>query len=141
MINNVKKSKCPLYTKYTGIKTRCYNPNNKDYPRYGGRGIKCDWNCYYDFEKDMLSSYKKGLTLDRIDVNGNYSKENCRWATRKIQQNNKRDNVIIEFNGQKKTLSEWSETLKVKRYVINNRLIRGWSIELLLTQPVRKYRD
>lgn len=72
------------------MKQRCNNPKSKDYKYYGGRGIKCEWNNFDDFYKDMKKGYKENLTIDRIDVNKNYCKENCRWVVKNLQQQNRR---------------------------------------------------
>lgn len=87
-----------LYKRYYSIMNRCNSKKNKDYKNYGGRGIKVEWNSFKEFNDDMYQSYlehvkihgKKQTSLDRIDVNGNYCKENCRWATYKIQATNRR---------------------------------------------------
>lgn len=100
--------------------TRCYNSNYKYFYAYGGRGISvCDeWqgrDGYMRFsEWAKNSGYADNLTLDRIDVNGNYCPSNCRWATMKQQQNNRTNNARFTFNGETKTLAEWAETLGVK---------------------------
>lgn len=132
-------SRSNFYRVYRGLKTRCENSNNKDYKHYGERGIKCEWKSFEEFKNDMFNIYQDGLTLERIDVNGNYSKENCRWATRKEQARNRTNNHTIEYMGQKKSLSEWAEFLGVNRYLIEIRLKRGWDINLAFMLPKRIY--
>lgn len=130
-----KKTK-PLWSTWSSMKDRCSNPNNVKYAIYGERGISvCDWWLKYkNFERDMLSTYKKGLTLDRIDGDKGYYKENCRWATPKEQARNMRTNRIIEYNGEKRCLSEWSEVLDIPHSTLWNRLgPLGWSVEKAFT--------
>lgn len=104
-----------LYEVWCCMKQRCYNPNNKSYQRYGGRGIIiCDeWlNDYSAFRKwSMENGYKDNgeLSIDRIDNNGNYEPNNCRWVDIKIQANNKSSNITITHNGKTQTLQQWSE--------------------------------
>lgn len=107
------------------MKQRCLNPANvRDFPNYGGRGIViCDeWMSFDNFKKDMYDSWQSGLTLDRSDVNGNYCKENCRWATRKRQNNNTRANKYLTYEGVTRTLSEWASFLGIKRSTLSMRL-------------------
>mgnify|MGYP006921364745 CR=1 FL=1 len=128
----------PFYKAWGRMKERCNNPNFNKYSNYGGRGIKYSeqWEKYKNFEKDMLSSWKQGLSLDRIDVNGNYCKENCRWITMKEQQNNRRDNRVVEYAGQEKTLAEWAEILELPYGTIHRRLTHGMSVEMAFDTPL-----
>jgi len=126
----------PLYRLYYGIIGRCTNKNEKCYKHYGGRGIKCEWNKFIDFYNDMAGTYKKGLEIDRIDVNGNYCKENCRWATRKEQMNNYRNNIIIEYEGSKYTLSEFSEKSGINKERLRYRVKAGVSKDKLLLKGI-----
>lgn len=104
------KTETAEYVVWCQIKARCYNSANINYSNYGGRGIKvCDrWlHSFENFINDMGERPSKDYSIDRIDVNGDYSPENCRWATSLEQANNKRNNIIISHNGQTKTLAEW----------------------------------
>ena len=105
-----------------------------NYIYYGAKGISVceEWmQSFINFyEWAMLNGYNDNLTLDRIDPNGNYEPNNCRWVTMKQQDNNRTDNIKIEFMGEVKTIPEWAELLNLKQYVIRNRLKRGWSVDL-----------
>lgn len=128
----------PVYAVYKQMLQRCENPNSQAYENYGGRGIKvCDeWHTFEKFFADM-GDRPKGFSIDRIDVNGNYCKENCRWVVSKVQNNNKRNNRHIEFNGETHTLGEWAEKLGVEWTILRNRIdYYNWSIEKALTTPV-----
>ncbi len=139
------KTHSRLYAIWCDMKQRCLNPNEKTYFRYGGRGITiCDeWrDDFASFERwAMQSGYDKKAprgqcTLDRVDVNGNYCPENCRWTTNKVQCNNKRSNRYLEFNGEKHTIAEWSDIMGINQSTISVRLSRyGWSVKEALTIP------
>lgn len=125
------------YHSWAGLRDRCENPNNKDYPRYGGRGIKvCKrWLKFENFLDDLGDRPSPKHSIDRVDSNGNYCKENCRWATTKEQGNNRRNNVLLFYQGETKTVTEWSETVGIKMTTIHARLRRGWSVERALSVP------
>jgi hypothetical protein len=127
------------YRRWAAMKERCYSKNNKHYKDYGGRGITvCDrWlNHPAVFIADM-GLCPKGFSIDRLDNNLGYSKDNCVWASAKQNANNTRRNLLIEFNGTTKTLSQWAEETGLKRESIKGRLNRGWSIEKALTRKSR----
>lgn len=118
------------YTIWHLMKGRCLNKKNKDYIHYGGRGIKiCErWKDFNNFYIDM-GKRPNGLTLERVDNNKGYLKENCRWATRKEQGNNQRTNRMITFNGEIRTLSQWSDILKIPYSRLSSRLNKlAWSV-------------
>lgn len=129
----------PLYKAYQNAKNRCISTSGKDYPLYGGRGIEFKWKSFIEFYNDMYSGWKPGLTLERIDVNGDYCKENCRWATRKEQARNRTNNRLLRYSGQEKPLSAWAELIGVSPYILTNRLNRGWSITKAFSVPIRTY--
>lgn len=130
---NIKHGKrnTTLYNVWCGMKYRCTNKNRYDYNSYGGRGIEVckewlnDFQTFYDWA--ISNGYKKGLEVDRIDVNGNYEPCNCRLITHRDNCNNKRNNVYITFNGNTKTMSQWSEELNIPYASIKDRHLRGWS--------------
>jgi len=126
--------KHPLYKMWQGMLRRCKNPKDFAYHNYGGRGIKsCDrWKDINNFLEDMYSSYQPGLELDRINVNGDYEPENCRWVTRKQNMNNMRRNRIVEYNGISKTVSEWSDELDIHYKTLLARLNK-WNVEKSFT--------
>jgi hypothetical protein len=102
------------YDIWRGIKKRCLNPNSKEFKNYGGRGIDvCErWIVFKNFSEDM-GERPKDMTIERINNNKGYYKENCRWATRMEQGSNKRNNVFIKFNGKTQTLAQWSREMKI----------------------------
>ena len=122
-----------LYYEWTRIKARCYNNNTYNYGDYGGRGIiMCnEWNMSFERFRDwaLANGYTDELSIDRIDVNGNYEPSNCRWATSKEQSNNRRNNIIVEINSEKKTLKQWCEIYDKDYKMVHNRIRRsGWNI-------------
>ena len=132
-------SKERLYFIWKGIRKRCNNPNEKAYKNYGGRGIKlCDeWNNYENFREWALShGYRDDLTIDRIDVNGNYKPSNCRWATMKEQARNKQNTIYISYKGLTKTLVEWAEDIGINETTLRHRILDyKWSVEKSFTSP------
>jgi hypothetical protein len=123
-----------------GMKIRCYNTNDPHYPRWGGRGIyvcdewKEDFLAFYNWAHK--NGYKKGLSLDRIDNDGPYSPDNCRWATREEQMNNTRHNKFITFEGKTLGVIQWGKDLGINPKVLRHRMERGWTDEEIITVPV-----
>ena len=121
------------------MKARCGNPNNQDYGRYGGRGIKIEWRNFDHFWADMGEDWKKGLEIDRRDNDGNYSAANCRWATREEQMNNTRRCLFIEYRGERLTLKQWATRLGLNYQTIASRVYEGkWEPLEAITTPIRK---
>lgn len=121
-----------IYDTWRSMKKRCYLKSSHNYKNYGARGIKvCDeWLDPDTFYKwSMENGYDDNLTLDRIDVNGNYESSNCRWVDVKTQQNNKRNNKYIIYNGVTKTMSEWAKYFDIDYTLLKSRLLSGWSFE------------
>ena len=122
-----------LYSIYNNIKTRCYNETDSHYERWGGRGIKmCDeWRESYDAFKEwaLANGYEDNLTIERIDNDGDYCPENCKWITHKQQARNKRNNHFLTYNGERKCLGEWCEIYNIPRSTLWNRVDRGWTPE------------
>ena len=125
------KTESKIYQLWSSMKSRCFNKNEPAYKNYGERGITiCDrWMDFQNFYSDM-GDCPIGMTLDRVDNNGNYSPENCRWASWKEQQNNRRNNKFILHKGEYKTISQWFPNINVKEYrKIHRRIKSGWNIE------------
>ena len=130
-----------LYHIWNRMKDRCYNENHKSYKDYGGRGVVvCDeWNDFKCFEEWAITNgYDDDLTIDRIDVNGNYEPSNCKWSTKKEQANNKRNNHFVTCNGERRTITEWAEITGVTTQTIYKRLRRGWSPERAVSEKPHK---
>lgn len=126
-----------LYHIWQSMKQRCYNPNMKRYEDYGGRGIKvCDeWNDFINFYNWAINNgYAYNLSIDRINLDGDYEPQNCRWSTPKEQDNNRRNNVFITFNGKTQTIAQWSEETGIKYETLRSRIRRGLSIEQIFNK-------
>lgn len=123
-----------LYSIWYSMIRRCSNPNDADYKNYGGRGIHvCDrWKDISNFIADMDESFRKGLSIERIDVNKGYSKDNCKWATPAEQANNKRNNVKIKYMGKIITINDFAKITNQKRSTIYMRKRRGWTDEEII---------
>lgn len=135
------KDRNRLYQIWADMKHRCNSPKARAWKNYGGRGIKvCEaWNHYEMFKLWALANgYQDNLTLDRIDVNGDYEPSNCRWATYKQQANNTRKNINLTLQGKTQSLQQWAEELGIPRTTIVNRLRRGWSVEDALKKDAKE---
>lgn len=143
-------SNSKLYRAWASMKSRCSNPNDPNYERYGARGITVceDWVGFAKFKEWALangyeeaSNHLKECSLDRIDNNGNYEPNNCRWATAKEQTNNTRKNVRIQYNGEEHTLAEWARIKGMSYTTFMNRYYRGWDFERIMETPKGNYRE
>lgn len=131
-------SKTRMYQLWAGMKARCYRKTSPDYPQWGGRGISVcpQWrDSFEQFLADM-GDRPKGATLDRIDNDGNYEPGNCRWASRKEQNRNRRDNLQLTMNGETRCVNEWAEHLGIDASTFRARIRRGWSIEKAAKVPI-----
>lgn len=132
------KTRTRIYRAWSNMKKRCNNEQHKDYRNYGGRGIKyCEkWETFDGFYDDMGEEYADNLTIDRIDVNGDYTKANCRWITVKEQGNNKRNTRYFEYKGEILTLTDIADKYGVKYKLMKDRInTLGWSIEQAVEEP------
>ncbi len=119
------------YTIWIDMVRRCTNPKIKQYKNYGGRGIKIceEWLNFETFFNDM-GDRPEGMSLDRINSDGDYCKENCRWVDNMTQQSNKRNNTYVEFNGERNTLAQWGRILDMDPKLLRSRIFRSkWPIE------------
>ena len=132
-----------LYKIYKSMVLRCNYKKNENYYLYGGRGISVceEWKQFDAFcDWALANGYNETAnfgecTLDRIDSNGNYTPENCRWVSMKVQNNNRRNNHRVTFNGETKTVTQWEELMGLWHGAINYRLSRGWSVEDAICKP------
>lgn len=130
-----------LYVVWFDMKRRCFDERDPAYKNYGQRGISVckEWResfvCFKEWAEN--NGYRPQLTLERIDNNGNYHPDNCKWVTMKEQSNNRRNNINITFNGQTKTLKQWSESIGLGYNTLWQRWKAGWDIPTLLQTPQR----
>ena len=141
--SEIKYSKTKLYKVWQAMKSRCTNPHDENYFRYGGRGIKVceDWESCFKvfFEWSLNNGYEEGLTIDRINNDEGYSPTNCRWTSRIVQQNNIRSNHLIEYNGEKRSISEWARIVGISQGTLSHRILNGWDVEkALFTEPLSR---
>lgn len=131
-------SEHPMYNVYRSMINRCYDKKNSQYINYGQKGITvCDrWLASFDNFLEDMGVRPDCYSIDRIDNNGNYEKENCRWATNKQQCRNTSRNKLIVFNGETKCVVEWAEMFGLKASVIYKRLARGWDVSKSLEAPL-----
>lgn len=136
------KRHTPEYETWAHILQRCHNPNDTGYYKYGARGITvCDrWrDSFENFLADMGKRPSPRHSIDRIDNNGTYSPDNCRWATKNVQANNTRRNHILTYNGRSQTMTEWAIEVDIPYSVLIQRINKlHWTVERALTEPVRK---
>lgn len=129
----------PEYNSWSSMKARCDNPKSSNYKQYGARGIKYikEWEDFSIFYKDM-GARPRGTTLDRLNNNKGYSKENCRWSTFKQQNRNTRKNVLFIIDDIQMTIAEAAELHSINKATVYDRLKNGWDINRALKQPVKK---
>lgn len=134
------QSRTSLYRRWIDIKIRCTDPNSQKYKYYGAKGIECcaEWEQFLPFyEWAMANGYEQELQIDRINNNGNYSPDNCRFVTSKENINNRGCTVYCEINGIKKPINYWAEKIGISRNTLLHRINLGWENEQLL-QPSRR---
>ena len=128
-----------LYHIWFDMKRRCYQKQNKRWEKYGGRGIEVcpEWlnNFQAFFDWSMSNGYADNLTIDRINMDGDYSPDNCRWADIIQQANNRSNNHYITYHGVTKTMMEWSKDMKLNYSTLRRRIRAGWDVEDALERP------
>jgi len=131
----------PIYNVWRAMRQRCLNKTSTNYPNYGGRGISiCQrWDEFENFLADM-GDRPSGHSLERIDNNGPYAPDNCRWATKRDQQRNRRDVRPLTFQGRTMLMTDWAQAVGIKFNTIQARLdVYGWSVERALSTKPRDW--
>ena len=140
-MSNISRTK--LYGIWNSMRQRCVNPNTEHYCNYGGRGIcVCDeWNTYRNFHNwAMKTGYREGLSIERINVNGNYCPENCMWIPLKNQQCNRTNTRYIVYHGVQYTFKKLEQLTNIPARTLKGRYERGWSAEAIVETPYKKYK-
>ncbi|MGE6612526.1 hypothetical protein ACQKFG_18590 [Peribacillus sp. NPDC076916] len=133
-----------LYDIWIAMKSRCENPKNTNYHHYGGREIKVcnEWREFENFMEWALNNgYTDELSIDRIDVNGDYEPSNCQWVTQKVQMNNTRRTKKLTYDGVTMSLTMWAEEVGISQQTLTQRIKSGWSIDKALTTPTRRNKE
>jgi hypothetical protein len=136
--NAARANPSPEYRAWSAINRRCSDTNHSRYADYGGRGIQVLWKSFDEFLKAMGKQPSAGHSIDRVDVNGHYCTENCRWASPKEQSRNKRDTQWVEWNGRRQSLADWADETGISHSTLYHRLVKqNWPIEqALTTKPI-----
>lgn len=132
-----------LHKIWSAIKYRCYGVNGEDYSYYGGRGIQMcpEWKNDYSIFREwaLINGYNDKLSIDRIDVNGNYEPNNCRWVDMHTQAQNKRNIPLYTYKGETHCMTEWARLLNIPRGLLKDRIIKlGWDFESAIKVPIRQ---
>lgn len=126
---------------FASMKQRCHNPNSKFYEYYGGKGVTIDTAWLSDsssfYQWAYQTNYKSGLTIDRIDANGNYEPRNCRWVSRQVQSENRNSVRNLTWSGKTQSIAAWARELGVLKGSLWFRVKSGWPIDRIFTQPFR----
>lgn len=139
-----KKEKDRLYMVWSNMRNRCFNKNNKGFKHYGFRGIGVclEWAFFYKFKEWALNNgYKPGLSIDRIDVNGDYEPSNCKWTTCREQANNRTNNHHLTWKGKTQTIAEWEREFGWCYNSLRTRISNGWSTEKALSTPMKQRKE
>lgn len=137
----MRENRQKLYNVWNGMRSRCNNPNAESFHRYGGRGITicAEWSDFDSFYHwAMKNGYQKGLSIERVDVNGNYCPENCTWIPLAEQAKNTERSLMrrtVEINGETKSVKEWIEALEIPESRYRHRKSRGWSDKAAIITP------
>ena len=133
-----------MYHIWFDMKRRCYQTQNKRYNRYGAKGISvcAEWvnNFQAFFDWSLQNGYDDKLTLDRIDMRGDYCPSNCRWADAITQANNRSNNHFITYKNETKTMMEWSRLLGINYSTIRQRVRQGWDVDKVFEAPIGRWR-